>query len=230
MADIFFSVSLMSKPSWFESSNDLSGISEHNMTNSILGATVDLQKLRCLWLISFIQDMRNLMGMSAQLYMKGLLVFPSLYSAVLLIRDNFEIDGKTPQNQYLAADYDRLACLFAISIIVQESVSLSYSAPANELAILDLALQSSQDTWSGSVHLLRAFLHNHLINNYPNGAAKTNYVMQMTDVVSHLSLEAHKGIEKCLLNMLCRTRDGREPFYTGDGGNPDALLSSVHGY
>lgn len=220
----------MSKPSWFESTNDLSEISEHNMRNNILGTTIDLQKLRCLWLISFIQDMRNLMGMSAQLYMKGLLVFPSLYSAVLLIRDNFEIEGRTPQTQYLASDYDRLACLFAISIIVQESISLSYSAPANELAVLDLALQSSQGTWAGSIHLLRLFLHNHFINNYPKGVMKINYVMQMTDVMSHLSLEAHKGIEKCLLNMLCRTREGREPFYVDDGGNPDSLLSSVHGY
>ena len=219
----------MSKPPWYESTNDLSEISEHNLNHSTLGATIDLQKMRCLWLISFIQDMRNLMGMSAQLYMEGLLVFPSLYRAVLLIRDNFEVDGRTPQKQYLASDYDRLACLFAISIIVQESVSLSYSAPANELAILDLALQSSQDTWAGSVHLLRMFLHNHFINNYPNGVTKIDYVMQMTDVMSHLSLEAHKGIEKCLLNMLCRTREGKEPFYIGDG-NPDALLSSVHGY
>lgn len=220
----------MSKPSWFESANDLSEISEHKIKHSILGSTIDLQKMRCLWLISFIQDMRNLMGMSSQLYMDGLLVFPSLYDAVLLIRDDFMLEGQTYKTQYLASDYDRLACLFAISIMVQESVSLNFAGPANSLAVLDLSLQASRDDWVASIHSLRSFLHNHFVHSYPNGTLKIEYVMQMTDVIKYLSLEAHRGIEKCLLNMLCRTREGRLPFYIDDGGTPDSLLSSVHGY
>lgn len=220
----------MSKPSWFESTNDLSEISEHSTRKSILGDSIDKHKMRCLWLISFIQDMRNLMGMSSQLYMDGLFVYPSLYDVVLFIRDAFEIDGQTYKIGYHESDYDRLTCLFAISITVQESVSLAYSAPGNGLAILDMSLQTYRYAWEGSIHSLRLFLHNHFVNSYPNGALKIDYVMQMTDVVSHLSLEAHRGIEKCLLNMLCRTRDGKLPFFVDDGGTPDSLLSSVHGY
>lgn len=82
----------MSKPSWFESTNNLSETSEHNISHNILGSTIDLQKMRCLWLLSFIQDMRNLMSMSSQLYMDGLLAFPSLYNAILLIRDDFMLE------------------------------------------------------------------------------------------------------------------------------------------
>lgn len=220
----------MSKPSWFESTNDLSEISEHSMRRSILGSSIDLHKMRCLWLISFIQDMRNLMGMSSQLYMGGLSVYPSLYDAILFIRNDFQVESQTCKTQHHESDYDRLACLFAITIMVQESVSLAYSAPINELAILDMSLQTYRHAWEGSIHLLRSFLHNHFVSSYPNDELKIDYVMQMTDIVSHLSLEAHQGIEKCLLNMLCRTWDGKLPFFVDDGGTPDSLLSTVHGY
>lgn len=220
----------MSKPSWFESTNDLSEISEHSMRRSILGSSIDLHKMRCLWLISFIQDMRNLMGMSSQLYMGGLSIYPSLYNAILFIRNDFQVESQTCKNQHHESDYDRLACLFAITIMVQESVSLAYTGPIKELAVLDMSLQTYRHAWEDSIHLLRLFLHNHVVGSYPNGELKIDYVMQMTDIVSHLSLEAHQGIEKCLLNMLCRTWDGKLPFFVDDGGTPDSLLSTVHGY
>ncbi|BCR85437.1 uncharacterized protein ACHE_20894A [Aspergillus chevalieri] len=223
-------VSFMSKPSWFESTNDLSEISEHSIRRSILGSSIDLHKMRCLWLISFIQDMRNLMGMSSQLYMGGLSVYPSLYDAVLFIRNDFLIEGEAYKTECHESDYDRLTCLFAITIMVQESISLAYAAQSNELATLDMSLQTYRHVWEGSIHSLRSFIRNHFLNSYPNGELKIDYVMQMTDIVSHLSLEAHQGIEKCLLNMLCRTWDGRLPFFVDDGGTPDSLLSTVHGY
>lgn len=218
----------MSKPSWFESSNDLSEISNHPIKRCILGTSVDLHKMRCLWLISFIQDMRNLMGMSTQLYMDGLEVLPSLYDAVLFIRNDFELEQKL-EADYMASVNDRLTCLFAICILVQESVSLAYAAPNNALNILDMSLHTAGGSWTTSIHSLRSFLHEHFVNYHPQGTLKIDYVMQMTDIVSHLSVEAHRGIEKCLLNMLCRTRDGRLPFSVDDEGTPDALLSSVHG-
>lgn len=186
--------------------------------------------MRCLWLLSFIQDMRNLVGMSSQLYMDGLLAFPSLYSAILLIRDDFMFQGQAYKTKYLASDYDRLACLFAISIMVQESVSMNFACPENELAVLDRSLQASCHDWVTSTHSLRSFLHSYFVNSHPKGSLKIEYVTQMTDVIKHLSLQAHRGIEKCLLNMLCRTREGRLPFYVDDGGTPDSLLSSVHGH
>lgn len=225
-------ISLMSKPSWFESTNDLSEISEHKIGHNILGSTIDLQKMRCLWLISFIQDMRNLMGMSSQLYMDGLVVFPSLYNAVLLILDDFMQKGLADKLQYEAFDYDRLACLFAISIMVQESVSLNLTGPINELGALrglDVSLQASRDDWVASIYSLRLFLYGYIMNSFPTGEMKIEYITQMTDIIKHLSLEAHRGIEKCLINLLCGNRQGKLPFYVDDGGTPDSLLSSVRG-
>ncbi|PYI09603.1 hypothetical protein BO78DRAFT_404830 [Aspergillus sclerotiicarbonarius CBS 121057] len=227
-------VSLMSKPSWFESTNDLSEISDHRITTttqSILGSSIDLHKIRCLWLISFIQDMRNLMGMWSRLYLDGLLGFPSLYDAILLVRSSFEHEAEHSLSAYRPSDYDRLTCLFAICILVQGSVSQAYSGPHNALTILDMALETSRSAWETSIHLLHGFLRDHFVQVYPNGARTLDYVTQMTDVVGHLSLEAHQGIEKCLLNMLCRTRGSKLPFYVDDdGGTPDSLLSTVHGY
>lgn len=168
------------------------------------------------------------MGMSTQLYMDGLEVLPSLYDAVLFIRNDFELEQKL-EADYMASVNDRLTCLFAICILVQESVSLAYAAPNNALNILDMSLHTAGGSWTTSIHSLRSFLHEHFVNYHPQGTLKIDYVMQMTDIVSNLSVEAHRGIEKCLLNMLCRTRDGRLPFSVDDEGTPDALLSSVHG-
>lgn len=221
----------MSKPSWFESTNYLSEISEHGVEHNILGNTVDLQKLRCLWLISFIQDMRNLMSMSSQLYLGGLFFFSSIYDAVLFIRSHFDKQSQSHKANYVQSDYDRLTCLFAISVMVQESVSSAGAdSGIDNLSILDAALHESRHIWHDSVSQLRLFLHDHFVNCCANGAASIDYVVCMTDILGHLSLEAHQGIEKCLLNMLCRTRDGKLPYYVDNGGTPDSLLSTLHGF
>ncbi|RAK98065.1 uncharacterized protein BO80DRAFT_413128 [Aspergillus ibericus CBS 121593] len=228
-------VSLMSKPTWFECTNDLSEISDQRLpTQSILGSSIDLHKIRCLWLISFIQDMRNLMSMWSRLYHSGLHFFPSLYDAILLIRAEFEFEseseGEYTRAAYRACDYERLTCLFAICILVQGSVSQTYSGPHNALTILDMALEMGRWEWEGSVRDLYGFLRGHFVQVYPGGERTFEYVVKMTDVVGHLSLEAHQGIEKCLLNMLGRTRGGGMSGWGVDGGTPDELLSMVHGY
>ncbi|KAB8238030.1 uncharacterized protein BDW43DRAFT_262897 [Aspergillus alliaceus] len=235
---VVYLVSLMSRPSWFESSNNLSEISEQSFQNAAIAASVDTQKVRCLWLISFIQDMRTLMAFSSRLYIDGLASYPALHDAVLLLRSNFYLANKIPSNHtsFLASDYDRLTCLFSICITMQESMSRSPAStvsPApdiyNDMALLDVALSASREVWNTSVYSLRAFLHHHFVAYHPDGVAKIDYVMKMTDVLGYLSLEARRGVEKCLLNMLCRARDGKEPLLTDDGWTPDSLLSSVRG-
>ena len=231
------SVSLMSKPTWFASSNNISEISEQSFHNAAKAALVDTQKVRCLWLISFIQDMRTLMAFSSRLYMDGLASYPSLYDAVLLLRSNFHLANESPpQTASFPSDYDRLACLFSICITMQESISRSpvtAALPApeihNDMALLDVALATSRNVWETSVYSLRAFLHHHFVAYHPDGAAKIDYVMKMTDVLGHLSLEARRGVEKCLLNMLCRAQEGKLFFLADDSWTPDSLLSSVHG-
>jgi hypothetical protein len=82
--------------------------------------------------------------------------------------------------------------------------------------------------WEGSVGNMHLFLFHHFVN-LPNGSLKTKYAMQMTDVLGHLSLEARRGVEKCLLNMLCGTKGGKLRFSGEDSWTPDSLLSSMHG-
>jgi hypothetical protein len=227
----------MTHPSWFSPTNDISSISSPNFL------VTDIKRMRSLWLISFIQDMRNLVSMSLQLYRDGLSMFPALYDAVLFIRADFDTSvtfssASSPlKTTYSNSDYDRLAAVFSICLMLQEAVSVTFGSPAvtatsndkNALAVLNMSLFSAPDTWKTSVYALRSFLDAHFLQFYVAGAHKINYVVQMTDIVDHLSLAAHRGIEKCLLNMLCRTRYGRMVYRADDGATPDALLSSLHG-
>ncbi|KAE8152652.1 hypothetical protein BDV25DRAFT_150810 [Aspergillus avenaceus] len=234
---VIYLVSLMTRPSWFESSNNLSEISEQSICNAALATSVDTQKVRCLWLISFIQDMRTLMAFSSQFYLDGLSSYPALYDAMLLLRSDFHLVSESPcyDHGFATADYDRLACLFSISITMQESISRATPTIAsgaldvlNDLAVLDMDLAISRNLWECSVYSLRAFLHHHFMVHHPDGAAKIDYVMKMTDVLGHLSVEARRGVERCLLNMLCRTWEGKTESLVDDW-TPDSLLSSVHG-
>ncbi|KAK9491414.1 hypothetical protein V1508DRAFT_357993 [Lipomyces doorenjongii] len=235
-------VSLMAKPSWFDSSNRVWEISEHSLDNSLhpmLASIIDLHKIYCLWLISFIQDMRTLMRSSSQLYQQGLRVYPAVHDAVLLLHFHFQLDAQTSMHDGPTPEYDRLACLLFISVLLQESMSSTSTAtlptsdsfprpPSNSLAILDVSLQESRNLWEGSVANMHLFLFHHFMN-LPDGSLKTKYAVQMTDVLGHLSLEARRGVEKCLLNLLCGTKGGKLRFSAEDSWTPDSLLSSMHG-
>ncbi|KAK9427125.1 hypothetical protein V1505DRAFT_318100 [Lipomyces doorenjongii] len=237
-------VSLMAKPSWFDSSNRVWEISEHRLNNSlhpILASIVDLHKIYCLWLISFIQDMRTLLRSSSQLYQQGLGVYPAVHDAVLLLHHHFQLDAQTSTHEagYPSREYDRLASLLLISVLLQESMSSTSTATlptsgsfsrssSNRLAVLDASLQESRNRWEGSVGNLYLFIF-HYFMNLPDGSLKAKYTMQMTDVLGHLSLEARRGVEKCLLNMLCGTKGGKLRFSAEDSWTPDSLLSSMHG-
>ena len=186
----------MSQPSWFSPTNNLSVIANPNILHSsVLGMEIDIRRLRSLWLISFIQDMRNLMSISL------------------------------------------LSSLLSISVIVQESLSQTrgqqfssfFPNDMNALAVLDMSLSAAPTTWESSVHAIRSFLDQHFIRYYASGSQKVDYVMQMTNIISSLSLEAHRGIEQCLLNMFCRSREGGLRFRSDRNETPDSLLSSVHG-
>lgn len=97
------------------------------------------------------------------------------------------------------------------------------------LDLLEQALMHSRVMGDFSVHNLRTFLHYHLVDAYPDGERKIDYVRKMTDVLGQVSFEARIGVEKCLLNMLCRTSDARAVFLVDGGWTPDSLLSSIRG-
>ncbi|KAH8693641.1 hypothetical protein BGW36DRAFT_383425 [Talaromyces proteolyticus] len=238
-------VSLMSQPSWFSPTNNISSISYPDFLRStILGMDIGIKRIRSIWLISFIQDMRNLMSMSSHLYGDGLAKFPTLHDAVLLILSSFKTDigfsspSSSMKTQYSSSDYDRLEWLFSMSILVQESITLSFTHPTvaqsatndNSIALLDMSLFAAPRSSKTSVHALLSFLRTYYLKFGLSGADKFYYIMQMTEIVTHLSLEAQLGIEKCLLNMFCRTSDGMMVFDPDDRATPDSLLSSVHGH
>jgi hypothetical protein len=229
----------MSKPSWFESTNNISELSEPSANTFSLDPTMDIQKIRCLWLISFIQDMRTFMGFSSRFYVRGLSAYPSLCDAITLLRDDFQTyhANKSPAHgpELSPSDYDRLTCLFSICIMMQDSIStpfhdpMSSPVPSHGLTMLDEALANSQSIWQGSVGNLRPFLLRHMVDCHLDGPQKIDYIRRMVDVLSHLSLEAGVGVEKCLLNMLCRTRAAQSTFLVDNSWTPDSLLSSMHG-
>ncbi|KAK9237770.1 hypothetical protein V1525DRAFT_402880 [Lipomyces kononenkoae] len=222
-------VVLVSKPSWFDSSHRICEIWGHPLNNSvhpILASIIDLHKIHCLWLISFIQDMRTLTRSSSQLHHRGLGRYHAVHDAALLLRFYFQRDAQAYMHEVGcgAPEYDRLACLFLISVLLQESIyspdtftealatSACFSMPSdNSLAVLDASLHKLRNVWEGSVENLHLLLFDHFIDN-PDGSLKAIYAMQMTDVLKHLSLEARRGVEMCLINMLCGTKGGKLKF------------------
>lgn len=225
----------MSEPSWFSPANNISSITCPDfLRNAMLGMDFDIKHMRSIWLISFIQDIRNLMSMSSHLYGNGLTKFPALHDAVLLILSDFKTDTDFSSS---LMDYDRLELLFSISIMMQESISLSYIHPTHSplttkddtLQLLDISLLAAPEASKTSVHALLSFLRTYFLEFGLSGVHKIEYVMQMTEIVTHLSLEAHRGIEKCLLNMFCRMKNAVMVFHPDEGATPDSLLSFVHG-
>lgn len=228
----------MSRPSWLESTNHLEEISSPFSQYPIAHPTlpsVDVRKVRCLWLISFIQDMRTFMGYFNGV---GLSTFPSLHTAVRLLRDKYQLSIETycPGSYAPSLEYEMLACLFSIGIILQESMSLLYEDPphtpdaSKTLTLLDTALRESRDAWCHSIHNLQSILCQTLMGLYDSGGFRVNYVMEMVKVLGTLSLEARQGVEKCLLNLFCSSGESENTVLIDDGWTPDSLLSSTHGH
>lgn len=225
----------MTEPSWFESVNHISDISESDQCNA-LDPSLDVQKVRCLWLVSLIQDMRTFMGSAARFYVEGLSTYPSVYDAVRLIYLNFQLAAQNtaPDAVAPASEFDRLFCLFSVAVMMQEGIPSTHTNSSdlrdstNSLTRLDIDLMTSQWLWESSVRDLRTFLHHHLVEFHADGFQKIDYITNMADVLNRLSIEARRGVEKCLINLLCRSKD-KETFLIDDGWTPDSLLSSVHG-
>ncbi|KAK9370575.1 hypothetical protein V1509DRAFT_656850 [Lipomyces kononenkoae] len=232
-------VTLMSKPSWFDSTDHIREISGHPFSNSvhpILAPIIDLHKVHCLWLISFIQDMRTLTRSSSWLHQQGPGGYHAVHDAALLLHFYFQRDAQRYMHEEGCGtpEYYRLECLFLISVLLQESRYSSYTSTTalygssnNSLAVLDMSLHESRKLWECSVGNLHLFLFDRFIN-IPDISLKATYAMQMTDVLKHMSIEARRGVEKCLLNMLCCTNGGNLTLFSAEGRNPESLLSSKH--
>lgn len=233
-------VSLMSQPSWLESTNSLERISRPLFSPPIMqnSPSFDVQKVRCLWLISFIQDMRTFMS---SFYAGGLSSFPFTHDAIGLLRQHFQLSIQSSSRDAHITEWEAeiLACLFCISVVLQESIcflsnedSTTPNGP-NPLDELEIFLRNSKQMWGQSVHDLRSVLQESLTRLFKEGETKVIYVMDLVQVLGTLSLEARQGVEKCLLNLLYSLGNNSRFHNTlliDDGWTPDSLLSSMHGH
>lgn len=227
----------MSRPSWLESTNSLDRISHPLSSPPVMQRTngLDVQKIRCLWLISFIQDMRTFMG---SFYSTGLARYPTAHAAVELLRQNFQNSAMASSSScpnIMEWEEELLCCLFSLSVLIQDSISVlsdGASTTANGSSTLDeleIFLRSSQQIWMSSVYSLRIVLFESLTKLFEDGESKINYVTDLVQVLGTLSLEARQGVEKCLLNLLSSLgNNGR--LLIDDCWTPDSLLSSMHGH
>ncbi|KAJ6085085.1 hypothetical protein N7499_004714 [Penicillium canescens] len=235
---VVYLVSLMSRPSWLESTNNLERISRPLFSPCAMQKTpsCDVQKVRCLWLISFIQDMRTFMG---SFYTRGLSAYPFTHAAVGLLRHNFQLSIESSGNDSHTMEWEdeMLGCLFSISVLTQESISVlsdgdsTTSTGSNTLHGLEIFLRNSRHMWGHSVHNLRSILYDSLTRLFEEGQSKVNYVVDLVQVLGTLSLEARQGVEKCLLNLLYYLgNNDNNALLVDEGWSPDSLLSSMHGH
>lgn len=232
----------MTKPSWFDSSNQLWEICDSPMSlrlHRVLGDEESLHRVRCLWLISFIQDMRTLMNNSLETYANGITKYTAIQKALGLIGSEVsEQDTPNPDEDVCSdGEYRRLACLLFISATLQSSISNSfeeenmdsgYQSTSNlDIDALEAAFYANTLSWATSTeHLYNMLFCGTLWNAGDDGV--TSYVLNLAAMVSRMSVDTRRGVEMCLLRIL-RQVPASVSFSLDDTWTPDGLLSSTHG-
>lgn len=238
----------MSKPSWFDSTNHIADISLNSSSYLLLGSARNLRMVRCLWLLSFVQDTRTFMERFRKLYNNGLSHLSAVQEAVLLLRTPVAGgDGISQSGQYEASSSDaeatRVSYLFFICVVLQTarpeapainlSPYLSQQPPPsvlnNHLAErLDGFLREQQGRWRGSVPQLYALLFKEFIDGLET-ARIAEYATRMADVLVSMGPEACDGVKMCLLNILLnQASDVGKTYLAHCDETPDSLLSSLH--
>ena len=199
--------SIMTEPSWFNTNNNIFGLRSET---SSLDLPIDLQKIRSLWLVSFIYDLKLFVQLPFWLGATRSPRYPSLYGALFSLRNRSlpeDYDGS--HNTHSSFDYEKMSCLLSIGVIVHDSDSLSAFTSAGmpielAMATFDATLESSRGDWENSIQALRSALDDHFIKHYPNGAQKRNFASQLARTVQDLGAEATRLVQNTLLCMLLR--------------------------
>lgn len=235
----------MAKPSWFDSSNKLWEICDPSMSARlppIMGNQDALPRIRSLWLISFIQDTRTLMNNWLELYSSGISNYTALQTAVVMLHDSLPARNECVDAQGGSEEraYMRLACILFIVLIIQSSVSCpaaedippsgrQHSPPTPSLsqtAALDAFLLEHKPEWSLSIEDLYRTLF-HAFPGQDDYAHISSYALHMATVISYMSQETRRGLERTLLNILPHVP--AMGWQVESEWTPDALLSSIHG-
>lgn len=235
----------MSKPTWFDTTNHIWELSKTDASepeHPILGHAENVLKVRSLWLISFIQDLRTFMDTpSAQLTQ-----YPSIQGAMAILVADFRQSAQDAalrsNDVFSTREFSRVACIFFICVLLQSRSQPSSPSPggwdsmfsdiaenADCLLIIDTLLSESSSAWqtAGPEALYSTLFHG--VYDLPDKAKKMEYVLNLTSVLGQTSSEARRGVSKCLLHILYPNQANPSMVYRGDNWTPDSLLSSIHG-
>ncbi|KAI1127033.1 tachykinin family protein [Nemania abortiva] len=229
-----FLVTLMTRPSWFDSSNQLREISQQQpmAAHPVLGHLGNLYKTRCLWLLSFMQDMRTFMSHSPEIYNHGLAHYAFIRDALLVVKSDLRLQDEGEINE---RERIRLACLFYICVMLQGSDTADAGQPvpmdfhqSYSIASLDQCLARNHAQWQGSIQsLYQCLFHGDIAAQTP--PSKLRYALDLTNVLSSTSAEARQGVERCMLQILCQA--AMEPRTALDyEWTPDSLLACIEGH
>ncbi|OAQ75877.1 peroxisomal catalase [Purpureocillium lilacinum] len=241
-----FLVLLMAKPSWLDSSNHIREIASRQPLTAhlhpILGNSENLHKVRCLWLISFVQDLRTFMHKSApHLPLIGAADYPAIREAMVLLETDFQQHAIASlyNKNCTHREFARLACLFFVCVLLQVSASAQWAIAAdgnedtpmdnwNSMDVLESFLKDNRTMWQGSAeNLYMSLFHN--LYDFPDKAQTTEYVLNLTSVMGSANHDARRGVERCLLHILSQSQSSPHERTVHDGWTPDTLLSSLHG-
>ncbi|KAI1149486.1 tachykinin family protein [Nemania diffusa] len=230
-----FLVTLMGRPSWFDSSNQLREISQQAMaTHPILGHLGNLYKTRCLWLLSFMQDMRTFMSHSPEIYNHGLAHYAYIREALLFVKSDLQLhDGGQAEEDINERERVRLACLIYICVMLQGSVGPGNPAPEDfhqgySITFLDQCLAQNHARWQGSIQsLYQSLFHGDIAAQTP--PSRLRYALDLTNVLCSTSPEARRGVERCMLQILCQAATEARTTLDYDW-TPDSLLACIEGH
>lgn len=228
----------MTRPSWFDSSNQLREISQHpGSAHPILGNLRNLYRTRCLWLLSFIQDMRTFMGHSPEIYEHGLVHYTYIRDALLVVKsDLYLYDGDTVvEGQIDERERVRLACLFYICVMLQGGVShFEAGSPmpvdfhhSYSIISFDQCLARNYAEWQGSAqNLFECIYHGTIATQTPS--SRLRYALDLTDILSSMSAKARRGVERCMLQILYHALTERTTI--DYDWTLDSLLACIEGH
>lgn len=205
----------------------------------VLGHEDSLHRVRSLWLISFIQDLRTLMNNSLETYSYGIAKYTAIQKALAVIRAELpEPDSSASELEGCdEREYARLACLLFITMTIQTSIngaashnsseSNMHSLSSSAMNTLETFLYEHGPAWTNSTEDLYNLLFYGSTWN-TDEVSSTSYVLNLATIISYMSLETRRGVERCLLHIL-RQVPAKERNQSEDNWTPDALLSSIHG-
>ena len=257
--------SLMTATSWLDSANRIADIVKVHAeaaaaafassgaadpgAQTMTGDVQTLHKIRCLWLLSLIQDLcsRRRHGRPGG-GSGGLGGHLNAVAAVVFLQRDQESDERDPLmaeqscNQH---ELTRLSCIILIGLLVHDASSGACSPPRDDaarcasfnLARFDYLLQlaAAQGTLASSVEGIHSLALSSVLNTHdpPAGFQKVQYATHVAEVLASMRPESRHCAERCLYHFLGlpQRREGSDTPLDGDtvaaDVPPDAFLSDV---